>query len=210
MKSLTRRPASGASLAEAAAGIILLIPILFVLLDVITLVVAQTQNDAIAKHSARAAAGMKTAIARQTTAGIVVSNYQGNSISTAPTLQSYSENPPGQNVTVVTRITCHLPVPVPFGGPTEQSFCATGTEPIVGLLASVPEVPVRIAAVSSTGGWGQQNDKGYLQVALPCGPDGGGKPVVTAPVIGAELAGGIRRIGGVGGGGGGGRNIKPY
>jgi hypothetical protein len=211
MNFVVRRSTSGASLAEASAGIILIIPLLFILLDVTTLVLAQTQNDAIAKHSARAAAAMATRASRQTTAGIVVSNYQGNAISTAPTLQSYIENPPGQNVTVVTRIVCHLPVPVPFGGPSEQSFSATGTEPIVGLLAVNTEPVAVVAATSGGGGWGQNNDKGYLQVALPCGPDGGGTPIVTAPIIGAELAGGgFRRGGGVGGGGGGGRNIKPF
>jgi hypothetical protein len=210
MKSVIRRAASGACLAEAAVGVIFLIPLLFTLLDVTTLIIAQTQNDAIAKHSARAAAGMATRMARQTTAGMVVANYQGNAISTAPSLQSYAENPPGQNVTVVTKITCHLPVPVPFGGPAEQTFSATETEPIVALLAP-SAAPVGLIASASTGGWGQNDDTGYLKVVLPCGPDGGGTPLVTAPVIGAPLSGIGGGLGGRlgGGGGGGGREIRP-
>ncbi len=210
MNTVLRRTTTGASLTEAVAGLIFLIPLLFILLDVATLVVAQTQNDGIAKHAARAAAGMSSRAARQTTAGMVVASYKGNAISTAPTLNSYSEVPAGQNVTVVTKLTCHLPVPVPFGGPAEQTFCATETEPIVAILA--PAEPVGVVANGATG-WTQNDDSGFLKVSLPCGPDGGGTPHVTAPVIGEPLSGGggggILRGGGGGGGGGGGRGVKP-
>ncbi len=208
MRRSTRKTVTGASLTEAAAGLIFLIPILFILIDCATLILAQTQNDGIAKHSARAAAGMSTATARQTTAGMVVASYQGNAVETAPTMQSYSDD--GQNVTVVTRVVCHLPIPVPFGGPTEQSFSATETEPIVALLAPNSN-PVQIADAGIA--WGQNDDTGYLKVSLPCGPYGGGTPVVTAPVIGAPLGGGGGGGGGLGrgggGGGGGNRNTRP-
>jgi hypothetical protein len=197
------RPVSGASLTEAVAGIMFVIPLLFILLDVGAMVVAQTQNDAIAKHAARAAAGLATQTARQALATQVVASYSPTTLVGAPTLLTYVENPPGQNVTVITQMICTLPVPVPFGGPATQSFSATETEPIVGLQATAgdPGAPI---GPTGTGGWGQNNDKGYLNVALPAGPAGGGTPIVTAPIIGPAVTGGGGAGGGPGAGGGGG------
>jgi len=52
------RKRSGSCIVETAAGLIFLIPVMFILIDVSALVVAQTSNDMLAKQCARAAAEM--------------------------------------------------------------------------------------------------------------------------------------------------------
>src|ERR1700684_3663272 len=53
---LSNRKKRGSGIIETAAGLILVIPVLFVLIDIAALIVAQTANDQLAKECARAAA----------------------------------------------------------------------------------------------------------------------------------------------------------
>jgi hypothetical protein len=130
---MSGRKRLGSCIVETAAGLIFLIPVLFILIDASALVVAQTSNDMLAKQCARAAAempsGAGTAAATNAytnfaDSGMVV-KIGGAPLVTYPTVDT---------VMVTTTIQCNLPVPVPFGGPASQIFKAFSTEPVVGQL----------------------------------------------------------------------------
>ncbi len=152
MYSRSIRHHSGASLIEAAAGIIILIPLFLVLIDVIAVVVAQTQNDALAKHAARAAAQAATLESQWLAAQSVVNATSSTSLCSNPTLKQCQQNSIGA-VTVTTEVTCNLPVPVPFGGPAQQVFVANAVEPIVN--APVPLGNLTAPATGSAN-WGPE------------------------------------------------------
>lgn len=134
----------GSGLVETAAGLIFLIPVLFILIDVAALVIAQTQNDSLAKKCARAAAEMPydSTKAKQLTAAQAAMSLYGKSTLCAPVALTTNDivypdagvNSPPQQVQVTTTVNCLLPIPVPFGGPAFQTFKAFSTEPIVGQL----------------------------------------------------------------------------
>lgn len=132
------RKQKGSSIVETAAGLILLIPIVLFLVDVAAMVVAQTENDKLAKACARAAAEYPANDPQAVTAAQNVYNNQKNSnlLQTAA-FGAASGSPtylaPGM-VTCKTTITCTLPVPVPLLGNSSVAFNAVATEPIVGEL----------------------------------------------------------------------------
>jgi hypothetical protein len=177
----------GASIAEAVTGLIILIPIVLILIDISAIVLTQTANDDLAKHAARLAAGQTTPQLRQAAATSVVNNYPPSTMTSSPSLVSYSE-PNAQQVTVSTSMVCNLPVQVPFGGPTKQQFTAFATEPIVSSLqtATTGSAPPSIG----TNSWGQQDDLGYINVHLQTGQ--GGNPTAIGPLIpnAGEFSGG--------------------
>jgi Flp pilus assembly protein TadG len=129
----SRRGKQGSGLVETAAGLILVIPVLLCLLDVAALVLAQTANDTLAKQSARAAAEQPKDIAKeQTAADGAFNQYTDTTLIQKNTCTvSWPAQPP-DTVRVDTVITCKLPVPIPFGGPSQQVFQAYSVEPIVG------------------------------------------------------------------------------
>jgi Flp pilus assembly protein TadG len=138
-----QRKKSGSGIIETAAGLMILIPVLLILVDIAALVLAQTANDALAKQCARAAADLPSTApttnpAMITAATNAYGNYANNTIVTkganGNTL-TVVDNGDG-TVTVKTWITCTLPVPVPLGGPSGTTFEAFSTEPIVGQLPS--------------------------------------------------------------------------
>ena len=189
----------GASIAEAVTGLVVLVPIVLILIDISAIVLTQTANDDLAKHAARLAAGQSTPQLRQAAATSVVNNYPPSTMTSTPSLVSYSE-PNKQQVTVSTSMVCNLPVQVPFGGPTTQQFTAFATEPIVPSLLkadtgnSAPSV--------GTNRWGQQDDLGYVNVHLQTGQ--GGNPQAIGPLIpnAGEFSGGSGTTGSGGGGNG--------
>ncbi|CAN5572537.1 hypothetical protein BH10CYA1_BH10CYA1_21600 [soil metagenome] len=144
--SVRERNTKGSSIVETAAGLILLIPIVLFLVDVAAMVVAQTENDKLAKACARAAAEFPQGDARAVNAAQLV--YAGQKVSNllspigfgtpggSPPLPSGSPSyTSGAGlVTCQTTIVCTLPVPVPFLGNSSVSFNAKATEPIVGEL----------------------------------------------------------------------------
>lgn len=123
-----------ATLAETMAGLMLLIPVVLFLIDVVALVIAQTANDALAKHCARAAAAGKDATEANTAAQRIISDFSdtfivsGAQLVPAGSTKSWSTT----QVTCVTQVTCTLPVPIP--GHATQIFQADATEPVVGVL----------------------------------------------------------------------------
>jgi hypothetical protein len=133
-KAQSKRMKSGGSLAETGAGLFLLIPVFLFLFDVAAMVIAQTANDSLAKHAARAAADQPTGQGSFAAQNVVNTFAAGNpTLCSKATLVSctYANG----LVSCVTQITCKLPVPVPFGGPSTQNFQATASEPVVGELA---------------------------------------------------------------------------
>jgi Flp pilus assembly protein TadG len=132
----SNRKKRGSGIIETAAGLILVIPVLFILIDVAALIVAQTANDQLAKQCARAAAeqpvgqgqgNANTAYADFANSGLVQKDPGGPVV-------TYGGVSPNDTVTATTTITVKLPVPVPLGGPATQKFVAFATEPVVGQM----------------------------------------------------------------------------
>jgi len=144
---LRERNRKGSSIVETAAGLILLIPIVLFLVDVAAVVVAQTENDKLAKACARAAAEFPSGDAKAKQAAKDVYDNQrksnlltvvpiGTPVGASPQLPSGEPDYSGAAgmVTCRTEIVCTLPVPVPFIGKSAVNFDAQATEPIVGEL----------------------------------------------------------------------------
>jgi Flp pilus assembly protein TadG len=127
------RDRKGSSIVETAAGLILLIPIVLFLVDVAAMVVAQTENDKLAKACARAAAEYPSNSGTASNAANLV--YTNQKDSTLLTKQSLTgPTAVAGMVTCQTNIKCNLPVPVPFIGTPSVLFSAKATEPVVGEL----------------------------------------------------------------------------
>jgi len=128
------RNSRGSGLIETAAGLFILVPVLLILIDVAALVLAQTANDQLAKHCARAAAELPTG-AGGGAATTAYNNYVDNRLCTKSGMAiAYGGTAAAPTVTVTTTILCTLPVPVPLGGPATQIFKAFSTEPVVGQI----------------------------------------------------------------------------
>lgn len=133
MMGRSRRRTRGTSIVETAAGLFILIPVVLFLVDVAAAVLAQTANDSMCKHAARAAAEQVNQGQAQAAAQRVVDDFPSSTIISAKQLinVNYVSN---VRVTVVTQITCTFPVPIPLGGPASWDFQTDVTEPIVGTL----------------------------------------------------------------------------
>ncbi len=120
------RARKGSNLAESAVAAIILIPIALAILDLIVLVSANSMNDTAAKNAARAAANQ----ADQPTAGEAAANalstFHKSSIIT--NIDVVLQWTPDQ-VTCVTTMKVHLPVPFP--GFSDLVFTAKDVEPVI-------------------------------------------------------------------------------
>ena len=140
MSALQRK--RGASLIETAVGCIFLIPIVLGILDVAAVALAQTQNDALAKHACRQAAnvdpnqGSPQAVATKVI-NTFNSQHSKSGLADTATLVQCNPNVGGSSglVYVQTSIQCHLPVPFPFL-PNPITLNSDDTEPIVAVLAT--------------------------------------------------------------------------
>ncbi len=163
MSARYNRKKIGASLSEALAGLFFFVPIACLVVDITAAVIAQTQNDALAKHAARQAASGANLPQAYAAANNVVSASQSTSLCSSPTLLSCAFDSTGTSVTCKTQITCNLPAPIPFYG-GQIVFGSIDTEPIVG--QSQP-LGLSTAPVTGTGGWSGNN--AFLNVTLPAG-----------------------------------------
>jgi len=135
----------GSAIVETLAGILILIPVFFLLIDIIALVIAQSIDDDIAKQAARYAAqapavynsdgtvdksSMQTAAltAAKTYLEQNCSNYTGASgiVCNAEIVSCTFD--PVNGIQIITQIRCDLPVAIPFGGPSSTIFRAQFTE----------------------------------------------------------------------------------
>jgi Flp pilus assembly protein TadG len=139
IRRIVNLKARGSSLVETVCGCILLVAIGLFLVDVSAVVICQTQNDALAKHCARAAAAQDNVTvpgSAQAAVDAVIAKFQTEN--GASKVCIYNSNflnwqPANATATVVTTVTCNFPVPVPFG-PAYMQFKADATEPIVAVL----------------------------------------------------------------------------
>lgn len=132
------RATHGSSLIETVCGSIVIIIVALFLVDVAAIVVCQTQNDALAKHCARAAANKDTFGAATTSVNEVINEFKktggGSKICVFNTVNldaaAYGTT---DTAYVQTTVTCNFPVPVPFG-PAALQFKADAMEPVVAKL----------------------------------------------------------------------------
>lgn len=131
------RKTHGSSLVETVMGSIIIVMIVLFLVDVASIVISQTQNDALAKHCARAASNQKNNATATTAVNDVVSEFQTTGGGSKLCVYDHNDltyDPPSGAVLVRTYVTCNFPVPIPFG-PSSMMFVSEATEPIV---ATVP------------------------------------------------------------------------
>jgi len=127
----------GSSLIETVCGCMILVVVGLFLIDVAAIVVCQTQNDALAKHCASAAAAQPTlgqattAVNDVTTQFITQNGTSKICLFNKATIVNY--NTAAAAVYVQTLVTCNFPCPIPFG-PSYMQFQADCTEPIVAIL----------------------------------------------------------------------------
>ena len=120
---------------EATVGIVVIVSLVLFLLDVSVMVLAQSANDALAKHAARAAAEQPdSAKATQAVANVIDNFATSSIIPQKPTAQvTYTA---GSTVAVKTTIQVKLLVPVPFVPSLNvPNFVAQSREPIISSLA---------------------------------------------------------------------------
>jgi len=119
---------------ETVCGSIILIIVALFLVDVAAVVVCQTQNDALAKHCARATANKDNAGAANSAVAQVVAEFQktggGSKICV---YNNYNRTYANAQAYVQTTVTCNFPVPVPLG-PSSLQFRADALEPVVAVL----------------------------------------------------------------------------
>lgn len=144
-KKTGRSRSIGSSIIETVVGLTVVIPILLVLVDCAAVVIAQTSNDALCKHAARAAAECATfsdvgaQVGGQTAAQNVINQYNSGNPSLTSNAQCTVTPLPDattwQNVRVNTTLKAVLPVPVPFTNIANFTFQAQSQEPVVANFA---------------------------------------------------------------------------
>lgn len=125
------REKRGSSLVETTVGSIFIVMVALFLLDVASIVICQTQNDALAKHCARAASNQPTQPEAKAAVDDVVAEFKASGGGSKICLfDKYSMNYTNAQVLVTTQVTCNFPVPIPFG-PAYMQFASEATEPVV-------------------------------------------------------------------------------
>lgn len=129
-----RRKKSGGAIIETVAGLFVVIPVVLFLVDIVSMVLAQMANDALAKDCARAAAEENNAGAASGDVATVISHFN------CPTMTGVSApvvnfDTASGTVYVQTQATFTFPVQIPFWGQNSQVFVAEAKEPIIGILS---------------------------------------------------------------------------
>ena len=135
-----RRESVGSSLVETLAGSIFIVLIALFLVDVASIVICQTQNDALAKHCARAASNFDTKPKAQQAVDDVVAQFQAsNGGSKICVYVGNTLDYQAAQVLVVTTVGCNFPVPIPLLGASYMTFKSEATEPVVAdVVAPIP------------------------------------------------------------------------
>ena len=137
-RSSKRVSRTGSGLIETVAGCMIIIPILLFLVDCAAVVVAQTSNDALAKHACRAAAECTDAVSGAAAATAVITQYNSGhpTLTTNAQCTTVGSGTGGwQDVKVNTTLTVVMPVPIPFSGINNLTFQAQAAEPVVSQLS---------------------------------------------------------------------------
>ena len=139
----SKRAKRGSSLVETVVGCIFIVIIALFLVDVAAIVICQTQNDALAKHCARAASNFATKPLAMPAVNDVISEFLASNGGSKicvfigpPTV----EFPGGAaQVLVVTEVECNFPVPIPLVGTSYIRMKSEATEPVVAdVVAPIP------------------------------------------------------------------------
>lgn len=142
----SKRTKRGSSLIETVVGCIFIVIIALFLVDVAAIVICQTQNDALAKHCARAAANFENKLKAQSAMDDVVNQFLASNggskicvLNNSPT-NPLLEYPAGAaQVLVVSTVVCNFPVPIPLVGTSYMSMKSEATEPVVAdVVAPIP------------------------------------------------------------------------
>ena len=135
-----RKTGHGSSLVETVVGCIFIVIIALFLVDVASIVICQTQNDALAKHCARAASNFDTKPKAQQAINDVVAQFQAsNGGSKICVYLGNTLDYQAAQVLVITSVECNFPVPIPLVGASYMTFRSEATEPIVAdVVAPIP------------------------------------------------------------------------
>jgi Flp pilus assembly protein TadG len=114
---------------EAALGALILIPIALGIVDLITIVIANSMNDTAAKNCARAGANQPNQNAAFAAGEKALASFQKSGIVKSLTLDDMTYQNGGV-CSAFTIMVVKMPVPVP--GFTEMTFNGRATEPVVG------------------------------------------------------------------------------
>ncbi len=162
MKNKPNRCIKAASIVEMCAGIVIMIPVIFALLDVIYVSLYKTEVDSLAKRCAICAATTNystttpSATDYQTAAQSILNTYTSSSVvpgtlqvsvafinntstsTTSNPISSTSPNPQATTDGIITIVTASfkLPVAVPLGGPSTVQLSAQASCPLVNDLPS--------------------------------------------------------------------------
>jgi hypothetical protein len=138
--STNRRAKHGSSLIETVVGSIFIVIIALFLVDVAAIVICQTQNDALAKHCARAASNFDTQPKAQQAINDVIAQFQAsNGGSKICVYLGNTLNYQAAQVLVVTTVECNFPVPIPLVGTSYITMRSEATEPVVAdVIAPIP------------------------------------------------------------------------
>jgi hypothetical protein len=134
----SKRATRAATLVETISGCMIIIPIFFLLADSAAVLIGQTQNDALAKHAARAAAEQADPAQAQAAAQQVLNNFNSvgsnlcKNVTMTPPKGKFIYDTNAGNVLVVTDVTCYLLAPMPFYG-NKIELKAEAWVPIVAL-----------------------------------------------------------------------------
>ncbi len=114
---------------EAALGALILIPIALLIVDLITIVIANSMNDTAVKNCARAGANQPNGNAAYQAGEKVLATFQQSGIVKSLVLDDLTYQNNGV-CTATTIMVVKMPVPLP--GFSEMTFNGRATEPVVG------------------------------------------------------------------------------
>ena len=120
---------------ELIAGSMILVPVCLLGLNLITLVLANSMNDSLAKSAARAAANQQTQVAAQAAAEKVVDAFPESVIIKEMKLSGPVDFQGKDQVKV--KIAMKVHVPTPFPGMSDFNFQALAVEAVVGNQADI-------------------------------------------------------------------------
>ena len=123
------RKKRGGSLIEVAVAAIFLIPIVLGILDAITMVMANMDNDALAKNAARAAANQPDKTNAYSAAQRVITDFKLSQTVTNVTISDFNYTDSHDEVLVATTMTVALPVQI--ASFQNVTFTAQSIQPIV-------------------------------------------------------------------------------
>ncbi len=128
---MRKRTRKGSGLIEAVTAAIILVPLALAMLDLIMVVIANCLNDTAVKNAARAAANQGDGTSALNAAQNALEKFAASQIIKGIELEISGFDYPANKeaVTVETKMTVHLPVPVPGFGSID--FMAKDVEPIV-------------------------------------------------------------------------------